>query len=600
MRIAQSTGSRLAALDSDMAVGWWPRRVNSGAVRPYLVLTGVSLLVSLYLNWHLVGSPGHRMIAGNPGDIRLFMWYLQHDLWSLLHGRDPLFFTTMNTPVGVNGMWNTSLLVPAVLMSPVTFLAGPLVSYNLLFVLGLAAGPVCAFPLFQRFVRSDFAAALGAMLFGFSPAVLSSGLGHINLVLIGLIPIMLLLVYDLATGRRHVLAGGAALGLVAAAQLFTSEELLLQAALITAVGLALVLVTEPKAVNVAALNRLARGFGVGLGVFAVICSGPLWLQLWGPLHQHGNPFTVSYFEADLRSFYVPSHMFWLSTRGSSAFAAAYGGGLPEYMAYLGLPLLLAALLVGVARIGDRHARLLLGTGVVFAVLSLGVTLLVNGRQTDVHLPWGIVQNWPILGSALPDRFALVVDLAAAGLLALGLDWLLASRQRAVRAAGLALAVLCVAPLVPRPYATMGADPVPAFFHVVNRWVPAGSTILVLPYPTATETPPLAWQAAADMAFQMPGGYFIGPASSGQAFIGGPGPTPFAQALIQIGQGGAPPAITPALRAQFSQDMTYWGADAIVIGPGANSALAGFVQRMLRRPPSRVGGVLLWRHVTERR
>jgi hypothetical protein len=572
------------------AWGW----VSSRAVRPYLLLTGASLLVSVYLNWHLLGGFGHRMIAGNPGDIRLFMWYLAHDPWSLRHGRDPFFFATMNAPVGVNGMWNTSLLVPGLLMAPVTLFAGPMAAYNLLFVAGLAAGPVCAFPLFRRFVRSDFAAAAGAMLFGFCPAVLASGLGHINLVLIGLIPLMLMVVYDLAAGRRNVLTGGVALGLMAAAQLFTSEELLLQAGLITAVGFAWLIVTEPRAVTIAALSRVARGFGVGLGVFLVICSGPLWLQFWGPLRQHGNPFTVSYFEADLRGFYTPSHMFWLSTRGSSAFAAAYGGGPPEYMAYLGVPLLLAAVAVGVARFSDRHAPLLLGIGIVFAVFSLGGTLLSDGRQTGVHLPWGVVKNWPILGSALPDRFALVVDLAAAGLLALGLDWLLASRRAAVRMAGLALAAACVVPLVPRPYATMAADPVPSFFQVVNRWVPARSTILVLPYPTATNTPPMVWQAASDMAFQMPGGYFIGPAGDGQAYIGGPGPTPMAQMLIQIGQGAAPAAVTPALRAQFSQAMTYWGADAIVIGPGANSALAGFMQRMVGQPPRRVGGVLLWR------
>jgi hypothetical protein len=594
MRIVQSTGSRPAALDSGSATGWWLRRINYKAARPYLVLAAVSLLISVYLNWHLLGSSGHRMIAGNPGDIRLFMWYLRHDPWSLLHGRDPLFFATMNAPVGVNGMWNTSLLVPGLLMAPVTLLAGPMISYNLLFVLGLAAGPVCAFPLFRRFVRGNFAAAVGAMLFGFCPSVLASGLGHINLVLIGLIPLMLLVVYDLAAGRRPALTGGVALGLLAAAQLFTSEELLLQAGLITVVGFAWLAVTEPRAVTVAAVSRVARGFGVGLGVFGVIGSGPLWLQFWGPLRQHGNPFTVSYFEADLRGFYTPSHMFLLSTRGTSAFAVAYGGGLPEYMAYLGVPLLLAAVAIGVARFHDRHAQLLLGVGIVFAVFSLGGTLLRNGQQTGVHLPWGIVRNWPILGSALPDRFALVVDMAAAGLLALGLDWLLASGRTAVRILGLALAAVCVVPLVPRPYATMAADPVPSFFKAVNRWVPANSTILVLPYPTATETQPMVWQAVAGMAFQMPGGYFIGPAGNGQAYIGGPGPTPVAQMLIQIGQGGAAAAITPALRAQFSQAMTYWGADAIVIGPGASSALAGFVQHMVGQPPRRAGGVLLWR------
>jgi hypothetical protein len=65
-------------------------------------------------------------------------------------------------------------------------------------------------------------------------------------------------------------------------------------------------------------------------------------------------------------------------------------------------------------------------------------------------------------------------------------------------------------------------------------------------------------------------------------------------LIDIQQGARAPAVTPALRARFWQDMSYWGAHAIVAGPGSRAALAGFVQRLVQRPPLRTGGVLLWR------
>ena len=584
------------ATASGAGASWWRTRISSPTARLYLAVAAASLLASGYLNWHLLGGFGTRMIAGNPDDITLFTWYLQHDPWSVARGRNPLLFTTMNAPVGVNGMWNTSLLLPALLLAPVTALAGPLASYNLLFVLGLAAGPVCALPLFRRFARSGWAAALGAMVFGFCPAVLAAGIGHINLVLTALMSLMLVLVYDLTAGRRGVLTGGTALGLAAAAQLFTSEEVLFQTGLAAAVGGAVVAVTQPRAVTAEALARLARGLGVALCVFLAICAGPLWLQFWGPLHQHGSPFTLGYYEADLRGFYVPSHMFWLSTRGSSAFAASYGGGPAEYMAYLGVPLLILAPLAGVARIADRNARLLLGTGLVFALFSLGGTLLVGGRQTGVHLPWGAVEHWPVFGSALPDRFALVVGLAAAGLLAIGLDWLLASGWMLALLLGVVLAVACVVPLLPRPYGTTPAAGVPAFFTGTGRWIPAGATVLVLPYPTGTQTQPLAWQAAANMAFQMPGGYFIGPAPGGQAYVSGPGPLPLAATMIQIEQGRAAPAVTPALRAQFRQDLAYWGASAVVAGPGTRAALAAFVQALLLRPPVNVGGVLLWRQV----
>jgi hypothetical protein len=588
-----------APVESEPATRIRPARPVRPEIRPYLALGLISLLVSVYLTWHLLGDLPNRMVAGNPADIRLFTWYLEQDSRSVLHGHDPLFFTTMNAPAGVNAMWNTSLLLPALVMMPVTLLAGPLAAYNVLFVLALASGPLCAFGLLRRFTDSVPAAGLGALVFGFSPAVLASGIGHINLVLTGLMPVTLLLADDLATGRRDPWPGGAAIGLAMAAQLFTSEELLFQTGLVLLVAGVLVLVTQPRAVTAAALGRVGRGAAAALAVFVFVCAGALWLQFWGPLHEYGSPFTLGYFVTDLRGFYVPSGMLWLTTRGSAAFAASYVPGAPEYLAYLGIPLLVAAPVVGIARFGNLRTRLLLGVGAVFALFSLGGTLLYNGRQTAIRLPWGAVEGWPVFGSALPDRFAIVVALAAAGLLAVGVGWLLGTGRTGARVLAVLLAAACAVPLLPRPYPATAADPVPPFFPAAARWVAPGSTVLVLPYPTDNQTVPLVWQAAAHMAFQMPGGYFIGPAAGGHAYVGGPGPTAVAATLIKIQLGLPAPPVTAALRASFWQDMSYWGARAIVAGPTARAALTRFITQVVRRPPLHTGGVLLWRDLAGR-
>src|SRR5262249_60158721 len=127
------------------------------------------------------------------------------------------------------------------------------------------------------------------------------------------------------------------------------------------------------------------------------------------------------------------------------------------------------------------------------------------------------------GSAVPARCAVGGALAAGGRRAVAVAWLVRPGRPAARAGAVLLAGACLAPLLPRPYATTSTPPVPPFFAAASRWLPAGATVLVLPYPTASQTLPLAWQAAAHMAFPMPGGYFIGPTAGGQAYVGSRNP-----------------------------------------------------------------------------
>jgi hypothetical protein len=58
-------------------------------------------------------------VAGNPTDADLFAWYLRYAADAVTHGHLPALVTTaMNAPVGVNMMWNTSILLPGVLLTP--------------------------------------------------------------------------------------------------------------------------------------------------------------------------------------------------------------------------------------------------------------------------------------------------------------------------------------------------------------------------------------------------------------------------------------------------------------------------------------------------
>src|SRR5262249_57679509 len=93
---------------------------------------------ALIVTWRLWADPASRTVAGNPTDADLFAWYLRHAATAVRHGHLPALVTSaMNAPVGINMMWNTSLLLPGVLLSPVTLLFGPQVSLTVLTTAGV-------------------------------------------------------------------------------------------------------------------------------------------------------------------------------------------------------------------------------------------------------------------------------------------------------------------------------------------------------------------------------------------------------------------------------------------------------------------------------
>ena len=200
-------------------------------------------------------------------------------------------------------MWNTSLPLPGLLLAPVTATWGPVLSFNLLLVLAYGLSAWCAYLAIRRFVPGHLAAAVGGLVYGFSPAIRVQS-HHLHMSLAFLVPLMLLALHEiLVRQRRSPWLVGTGLGLMAGAQLLIGEELLAMTALLAFAMLLLVVLTNLRRVRERWLYA-AKAFAVALVMVSAIIVWPLSVQFGGPQRIHGDIQKTNY-SNDLQSFILP-------------------------------------------------------------------------------------------------------------------------------------------------------------------------------------------------------------------------------------------------------------------------------------------------------
>jgi hypothetical protein len=431
---------------------------------------------------------------------------------------------------------------------------------------------------------------VGGLIYGFCPAILSQS-AHPHMTLAFLVPLMLLALHELLVRqRRSPWLVGAALGLMAGAPLLIGEELLAIATLVGFAMLLLVVAGNLRRVWGRAAHVL-KGLLAAAVVFAAIAVWPLSVLLTGPQHIEGDIHHRNR-SNDLQGFVIPSSSQAISPSAAveqaSRTAAANTG-------YLGLPLLLVLGAIGIRWRSNGVVRVALLLLVVSALLSLGPTLLVAGRDTGVWLPWAFFERLPLLASLIPSRLAQMTALFAGLLVALFLHAVWGEggwRRLAAAAVGL----VALAPLWPLRTTPAWEVGTPAFFTgPAVRELPRDSVALVLPFPNRATSKPMIWQAEAGLWFRMPGGYFIGPQRDSELPRFDANPTLASNDFQRIYQGRPAPRLTAARRRLLAADFVRWRVGSVVVGPMPNqAAMVGYLTELLGRPPQTVDGVQLWR------
>lgn len=485
--------------------------------------------VALYAYWPASLLSNSRLAGGGQGDPAGQVAGLAWIAFAISHHTNPFITNWINYPQGVNLASNAVAPLIGLLLSPITFLLGPVAAYNFALCLAFVSAACSMFLVLRVVLRSTFAAFLGGLLYGFSPYMVGQGLGHLAILYTALTPVVFYLLYRLfqpsALPRRRI---GFAVGLVLALQVYLSVEILADLVTVAVILIFALMLLRPRSV-VARGREVVWPLAIGIATFLVVSGYPIWMLLFGPQHLSGPPQPTSIlemFHSDILGPLVPIPLMrfspsWLSSTGARWSAENFA----EYGIYLGVPIVAAIIGTAVWMRRDSIVRLATTGCLIAFVFSLGNRLTIAGhRFVHFPMPFAAVSRLPLFSGEVPSRYSLFVQLFAAVVLASGVDRLVlaigrrwdgrsrASQRSRFKAVSLVTigSVALFVPIVPTfPYA-QGPANVPTFFstRAVKR-IPFGSVLLAYPYPG----PPIyneaqLWQAETNYRFKILGGYAI--------------------------------------------------------------------------------------------
>lgn len=552
-------------LGANLAVRTATSLLRPKALAAFVIYLGGSILLA---GFHVLAQPATLHIGLGP-DPSVMMWCMVWWPYAITHRLNPFISKIIWAPSGFNLTWSTTIPAVSLILAPVTFKFGPVVSYNLAAVLAPALNAWSAFAL-CRWLTGEFAPAIvGGLFYGFSPYEFGHVLGgHLSLTISFVAPLCLLLFGRLLertiTPYRFVLSFAALLVI----QCLISNEVL---ATMTAFGglawlSAFVLSPVERRITLrAALSPLAAAYLLA----AAIVSPFFYFALANGAIPREPLFPPSFFSADLIGFVVPTQLLLLAPHSPEALAAQSFGNIRENEFYLGLPLILLLGQFFWVRRSEPFVRILAVMLAIIVVAAIGPVLHVADHSVT-RVPWAAAFDLPLLKQALPVRFASYGFLIAALIAAMSLAAPKLHFSNVLAAYGFAA-------LLPNPWLLL--SPVsyqqPAFFTkgLYRRVLRRGENIAVFPY--GITGPSMLWQAESGMYFSMAGGYI------------GPTPEEFRRW----------PAVSAALfslpladsRRQLSSFLAAHHVQAVVAADGA-----GPLPASLGIKPIELGGVSVYR------
>jgi hypothetical protein len=512
--------------------------------------------------------------VGYMTDPAMMMWCMAWWPYALGHGMNPFVTHAVWAPGGFNLAWSASVPALAAVLSPVTLVWGPVVSYNICAILTPALSGWAAFLLCRHIMDNFGGAFAGGLLYGFSPYEVGQALaGHLNLSAVFLPPLCVLLVLLLVQGIITPWKFTIALAVALVIQCLISTEVL---ATMTLFGtLAMLGAISLMPVYRRRLARAIVPIGCAYAGAALVLSPFLYYVFAKNAVPPAPIFPASLFSADLLSLIVPGRLMLIYPHAAAALDVRLSADINflEKGSYYSLPLLAIGTLYFWRRRGQSDARLLLVLLALVVLASLGPVLHIAGSPV-IPLPEKLLGALPLIRNALPIRFANYGFLIFAIIVGFYV-----SGPRAPLKGALAVAMLIALLPTPLLLGRQNRYDSPAFFAkgLYRDYLRPGENVLVIPY--GATGPSMAWQAGTWMYFRMPGGYL--------------GFTPEEYRRWPIVNTLLTSLPVPEPRAQLKAFIYAHNVNAIVVESGA-TGVAPDAARSLGLVPVKVGGVELYR------
>ena len=437
----------------------------------------------------------------NSGDPQSFVWFLNWWPYSILHGLNPFITNYVWYPSGFNLTWATSIPTAALIMAPVTLLWGALVSFNILALLAPALSALTCFYLVYYLTKGYLPSLFSGYIFGFSSYELGQLLGHTNLYLTFLIPLLILVFLLRLNHRIGKVTFILLTSLMLAAEFGISTEIFATFILFSLISILVFYLFANKTLR-SRLIATTKELVFAMGLFVIIVSPYLYYLLKG--YTGAAPNSAVLFSADILNFIVPTPVTLVGHTAFRHIAGNFTGNFSEEGAYLGIPFLSLLIYVFVRYWRKYYIKALAIIFFTIAIFSLGPRLHINGAVKGFPLPWALATHLPLIKSALPIRLSMYLFLVLALLLGF---WLSQKVSRKFLFTKYAIALASIVFILPN----LGANSwqkvsYPKIFNkqVVANYISPGSNVLILPFSYQGNS--MYYQYTSGMEFRQAGGY----------------------------------------------------------------------------------------------